>query len=157
VLNAATKGHWRGSWSSKYDDYLITRIYGDTESGAKSYWEILVNNVAASTGACEIKLGAGEHLLFAAVPLTGTGYPLVIRAPAKSKAGSSLKVTVDAINGKGQASALGGATVTGAGRRARTNAHGVATLAVKRAGTVTLGAQKAGYVRAARVRVRITP
>lgn len=156
ALNVATKGSWAGSWSSKYDDYLVTKILGDTEGGTKSYWEILVNDVTASTGACEIKLHAGEGLLFAAVSLTGKGYPLVIKAPATAMAGASLKVTVDAVNGKGVAVPLAGATVSGAGATATTDAQGVATLAVKSSGTVMLRASETGYVRAAAAKVTVS-
>jgi hypothetical protein len=155
ALNVATKGSWTGSWSNKYSDYLITTILKDTESGSKSYWEILVNDVPASTGACEVKLEAGQQLLFAAVPATGKGYPLVLKAPAAGTVGASLKVTVAAINGKGSAVPLAGATVSGAGETATTNARGVATLPVKSAGTLVLGASEAGYVRAAAVTVHV--
>jgi hypothetical protein len=155
VLNVATKGSWSGSWSSKYDGYLITKILGDTESGTTSYWEILVNDVAASTGACEIKLDAGAQVLFAAVPASGKGYPLVIKAPATATAGSSLKIRVDAINGKGMALPLAGATISAAGETVATNAQGIAVLAVKNAGTLTLDASDTGYVRAATVGVKV--
>ncbi len=156
VLNVATKGNWSGSWSSKYDEFLIAKILGDTESTKTSYWEILVDNVAASTGACEIKLHAGEQLLFAAVPLTGTGYPLAIKAPASATAGKSFSVTVVDDNGKGVAEPLAGATVTGGGARATTNAKGIARLADAHAGTIIVTATKAGYVRAAAVTVKVT-
>jgi hypothetical protein len=150
ALSVATHGAWSGSWSRKYDDYLITKILGETESGAKAYWEILVNNVAASTGACEIKLHSGERLLFAAVPLTGTGYPLVIKAPRTATAGRPLKVTVDYINGSGAAVPLAGATVTTSGGGAKaTNAKGIATLRPMHSGKLTLRARKTGYIRAA--------
>jgi hypothetical protein len=156
ALNVATNGSWGGSWSSKYGDYLITKILGDTASGTKSYWEILIDDVAATTGVCELKLDAGEQLLFAVVSATGKGYPLVIKAPATGTAGSSLKVMVDAVNGKGMAVPLAGATLSGAGATATTNTRGIATLQVKSAGTLTLGASETGYVRAARVMVKVT-
>jgi hypothetical protein len=155
VLNVATKGSWGGSWSSKYDDYLITKILGDTESGTKSYWEILVNNVAASTGACEIKLHPGERLVFAAVPLTGAGYPMATKAPASARAGKPFKVAVVYYDGKGVAKPLAGATVKGAGTSATTNAKGIARLTDSRAGRITLAASKNGYVRAAAVTVKV--
>lgn len=150
ALNVATHGAWSGSWSRKYDDYLITKILGDTENGKKAYWEILVNNVAASTGACEIKIHPGERLLFAAMPLSGTGYALVLKAPRTGTAGSPLKLTVDYVNGKGKAEPLAGARVRSAhGAAATTNAKGVATLTPKHPGKLALRAFKAGYVRAA--------
>jgi hypothetical protein len=156
ALNVATHRAWSGTWSSKYNDYLITKILGDSERGAKAYWEILVNNVAASTGACEIKLHPGERLLFAAMPLTGTGYPLVMKAPRTASAGASLKVTVDYVNGKGVAVPLAGATVrTHRGATAKTNKKGIATLRPKHVGKLMLLAHKTGYVRAAARTVRI--
>lgn len=155
ALNVAAHGDWSGSWSRKYDDYLITKILGDTESGKKAYWEILVNNVAASTGACEIKLHAGERLLFAAMPLSGTGYPLVMKAPKTATKGAAMKVTVDYVNGKGKAQPLAGATVTGGSATTTTNGKGIATLRPKHAGKLTLRAHKTGYIRAAARTVKV--
>ncbi len=156
ALNVATHGAWSGSWSNKYDDYLITKILGDTERGTKAYWEIIVNNVAASTGACAIKLHPGERLLFAVVPLSGTGYPLVIRAPKTVAVGAPLKVRVTYVNGKGASVALSGATVrTARGLGAKTNAQGIVTLRPRHAGKMMLRARKPGYVRAAVRTVRV--
>jgi hypothetical protein len=156
VLNVATKGSWSGTWDSKYNDYFpVSTILGDTENVSKSYFEILVNNVPASTGPCEIKLKAGDQLLFGAVPLSGKGYPLVIKAPTTARAGAPLKVTVDAVNGKGKSAPLTGATVTGSGATATTNTKGVATVTPKHVGKLTLGASKAGDIRAATVTVRV--
>jgi hypothetical protein len=155
VLNAATKGSWSGSWESKYNDYLVTKILGDTESGSKSYFEILVNNVPAITGPCEIKLKAGDQLLFGAVPLSGKGYPLVISAPKTATKGSSLKVKVDDVNGKGKSVPLVGATISGGGATATTNAKGIATLKPQHSGKLTLSASKTGFIRAATVTVGV--
>jgi hypothetical protein len=155
VLNAATKGSWSGTWQSTYNDYFVTKILGDTESGSKSYFEILVNNVPAVTGPCEIVLKPGDQLLFGAVPLSGTGYPLLIKAPKTAIAGSSLKVTVDDVNGSGRSAPLAGVTVSGGGIAARTNAKGVATLKPEHAGKLTLGASKTGCIRAATVTVKV--
>jgi hypothetical protein len=156
VLNLATHGSWSGSWSSKYDDYLITKILGDTESGAKSYWEILVNNVPASTGACQIKLRAGKRLLFAAMPFTGTGEPLIIKAPRTASAGAPLKVAVDYVTAKGAAKPLAGATVrTSRGAHATTNRNGIVTMRPRHRGNLTLRAHKAGYIRAAARTVKV--
>jgi len=156
VLNAATKGNWSGSWSSKYGDYLITKILGDTESGKTSYWEILVNNVAAETGVCEIKLRPGDRLLFAVVSVKATGYPLAITAPAHAKPGKPFNVKVVDYNGKGHAVALAGAVVKDGHASVKTNAKGIAKLTDAKAGKLILGASKTGYVRAATVTVKIT-
>jgi hypothetical protein len=155
VLNEATHGRWGGTWSSTYDDYLITRIDGQYESGTKAYWEILVNDVAASSGACAIRPRAGEQLLFAVVPLSGTGYPLVIQSPTRVRRGSELRVKVDAVNGRGRRLPLSGVSVTDGPGRARTNAHGIAILRPRRAGTIIVRASRPGYIRAEAVRVKV--
>jgi hypothetical protein len=155
ALNLATHGAWSGRWYRSIRDYFITKILGDS-AGAKSYWEIFVNNVAASTGICQIKLRAGERLLFAAVPSTGTEYPLVIRAPRTATAGASLKIAVDYVNGQGATRPLAHATLrTSRGATARTNSNGIVTLKPKHHGRLTLRAHKAGYIRSAARRVKV--
>lgn len=158
ALNVATHGAWSGSWSKKYDNYLITKILGDTESDKKAYWEILVNNVAANAGACGIKLHTGERLLFGAMPDTGTGYSLVIKTPRTATAGKPLTVTVDYIDGKGAAKRLAGVIVrTSGGATATTNSKGIVTLRPKYPGELTLHARKADYIRAAARTVKVRP
>ncbi len=156
VLNAATKGSWSGKWEGpKYLDFFVSTILGDTESGSKSYFDFLVNNVAAPTGPCEVTPKAGDQLLFAAIPLSGKGYPLVIKAAKTATKRSPLKVTVDYVNGKGRSVPLAGATVTGGAAKTTTNAKGIATLTPKHSGKLTLGASKSGDIRAATVTVRV--
>lgn len=148
ALGVATKGRWKGSWSSSFDEYFITRILGETESGAKNYWEVFVNNVAATTGACQIKLHKGEKLLFAAVPSTGASeYPTGIAAPRTATAGKAFTVHVVLYNAKGKPHALKGATVRGGGVKATTNAHGYATIKTTRTGRRVFTASKKGEIR----------
>jgi hypothetical protein len=63
ALDAATHGRWTAKYYSSLHDIFITSILGVKPSG-KQFWEIVVNGKPASTGACEIKLHAGERLLF---------------------------------------------------------------------------------------------
>ena len=63
ALDAATHGKWTGKYSASLHEIFITSILG-VKPPAKDFWEIVVNGKPASTGACEIKLHAGEHLLF---------------------------------------------------------------------------------------------
>ena len=63
ALDAATHGKWTGKYSASLHDIFITSILGVKPPG-NDFWEILVNGKPASTGACEIKLHAGERLLF---------------------------------------------------------------------------------------------
>jgi uncharacterized low-complexity protein len=63
ALDAATHGKWTGKYSASLHDIFITSILGVKPPG-NDFWEILVNGKPASTGACEIKLHAGQRLLF---------------------------------------------------------------------------------------------
>jgi Domain of unknown function (DUF4430) len=147
ALQAATHGSWSGSWSTTYNDYLISTILGETESGSPTYWDILVNNVAATTGACEIQLHPGDQLLFAAVGSSDKGYPLAIKAPSRVKKGHTFKATVVYYDAKGQARALAGATFAIGRHTGRTNAHGAISLTGGRRGLYTLRASAMGYIR----------
>lgn len=148
ALAVATHGRWSGKWSSKFQEYFITKILGDTESGVKSYWEIFVNNVAASAGACEIALHNGEQLLFAAVPATGPAlFPLGIESPTTVAAGQPFSVTVVHFNARGKAVPLAGATLAVGSHAGVTNASGVIPLKASSAGTFTLQASASGYIR----------
>ena len=74
ALDVATHHRWSGKWSDSYDEYEIITILGDTESGTKSYWEIFVNNVAATSGACEIKLAPRRAVAVRRGAVTGPFY-----------------------------------------------------------------------------------
>ena len=63
ALDAATHGKWTAKWYAKYSDVFVTSILGLKPTGSQ-FWEIVVNGKPAITGACEIKLRAGEKLLF---------------------------------------------------------------------------------------------
>ena len=159
ALDAATHHRWSGSYSSSQADYFVTKILGETHGGKRLFWDIFVNNVAATTGACGIQLHAGDQILFAAVPSTDFGdYPVVITgAPHSARAGHPFKVKVDYVNALGKKMALNGARVTGTDFAAvSTGASGTATITPLKSGKLTLGAQHSptmkgghsyGYVR----------
>ncbi len=148
ALAVATHGHWSGKWSTKYQEYFITTILGDTESGVKSYWEIFVNNVAASAYACELALHSGEQLLFAAVPSTGPMlYPLGIEGPTTVAVGQPFDVAVVHYNARGKAVPLAGASLAVGSHAGLTNASGEISLKASSAGTYTLQASAGGYIR----------
>lgn len=63
ALNVATHGHWAGKYYAKFSDYLVTSILGRKPAG-KSYWELIVNGKAASTGVCHVKLRPHETIVF---------------------------------------------------------------------------------------------
>jgi len=64
ALNVATHGHWQGKWYQSYHEYYITSILGLSETGKKYYWGFYVNGKLSSKGACDVRLRAGERLLF---------------------------------------------------------------------------------------------
>ncbi|MDE3132753.1 MAG: DUF4430 domain-containing protein [Acidobacteriota bacterium] len=64
ALNLATHGNWKGKWYASYHEYFITGILGDNETSKKYYWALYVNGKSSSKGACDVKLKAGEKLLF---------------------------------------------------------------------------------------------
>jgi hypothetical protein len=64
ALNVATHGNWKGSWYSSYHEYYITGILGDNETTKKYYWGLYVNGKSSSKGACDVKLKAGDKLVF---------------------------------------------------------------------------------------------
>lgn len=143
AFNLATKGRWSGTWSASLKDFEVTKILGDTENytTTSSYWEVFVNNVAASTGLCGIKLKSGEKILLAAVGDKETpALPLGV-----SVSGTTAKVVY--YTAKGKARPAAGVTVKSGTSTVRTNAAGRAALpAYSKPTTVT--ATKAGYIRA---------
>lgn len=151
ALDVATHHHWSGKVFASIPGIFITSILGDTETGTSRYWEVLVDNVAASSGACEIKLHPREQLLFAVVPASGTVYPLALSAPAHATAGHAFKVKVVWFDGKGHPKPLAGAHVSGV----ITDSHGIAKIVAHHDGTLVLHADKHGYIRAP-VRVRVS-
>jgi len=110
ALQDATHGRWTGSWSKQYSEYYLTGILGQTESTAKYYWAIYINNAYAESGACEIPLKKGDTVLFAVVPGKGkTPEVLGVKVPATVKAGAKLAPVVVAYTAKGKAEPLSGA------------------------------------------------
>ncbi len=169
ALDAATHQDWRGTWSTQFGpEYEITSILGETHSfTSKYYWEIFTNNIAASTGACELKLHRGEQLLFAAVPQSGpTQYPIAVMVPSHIVAGRPFSVKVVSYNAAGKPKPLSGATVTAGGisaepvphdrATAKSDAKGIARLTETRLGLMEITATRAGYIRAAAVARNVT-
>jgi hypothetical protein len=157
ALDAATRHKWGGTWSTSFSDYEITSILGESHAfTSKYYWEIVVNNVSASAGACALKLHTGEQLMFAAVPDTGTEFPIAIEAPSSATVGHQFDATVVWFNAKGKSKPLAGATVSIAGHVFKTDSHGIVPLTPDNAGTFTLNATDTGYIRAAPVMVHVS-
>jgi hypothetical protein len=147
ALQLASAGNWSGPWSSKYNQYEIYSIEGETHlfeesSKANYYWSFWLNDQEASTGACEAQLESGDRVLFfpacygEACPTSPT--PLGIEAPATANVGEAVTVTVKQYNAKGEATPAVGATVSGGGVNATTDSQGHATLKFSGDDTYTL-------------------
>lgn len=152
ALQAATKGAWSGSWSKSLSDWEVTKILGETDNydTTHSYWEVFVNNVAASTGICGIKpLHSGEQILVAAVGASESpADPLGLQLPSTATAQKRFTAKVVYYNAKGQPKPLAGATVAFPGHTTKTNAHGeTESLIPASAGSFVLRAYKQGYIR----------
>lgn len=63
ALDAATHGKWSGKYFSSLSDIEVTSILG-VKPPSSDFWELFVNGKPASTGVCEVKLHAGQRLLF---------------------------------------------------------------------------------------------
>ena len=63
ALDAATHGKWAGKYYASVGGIFVTSILGVKPTG-NDFWEVVVNGKPSSTGICEVKLRAGERLLF---------------------------------------------------------------------------------------------
>ncbi len=63
ALNAATHGRWTGKYYASVSGIFITSILG-VKPPRSAFWEVFVNGHSSSRGICDIKLRAGERLLF---------------------------------------------------------------------------------------------
>jgi hypothetical protein len=143
ALNVATHGHWSGHWYASYHEYFITSILGQSPKGS-DYWGIWVNNRTATVGACDIKLRAGEQLLFAVT--NGSQSAASLSAPHTAIAGHGFEVK---LVGYGKTvHPLRGVRITGNGiRAATTNRMGIAKVVDNRPGILVLRTAPRGYIR----------
>ncbi len=143
-LAVATHGNWQGKWYATYKEYEVTSILGDTPNAKRDYFEIFVNDVPATLGACEITLKAGDKLLFAAVPASGKAQtPLGL---STTVTGTKVSAKVVGYSAKGVATPLRGATLKLGSQTVRTTANGTATLTAP-GRPATLVATAPGYIR----------
>jgi hypothetical protein len=156
ALDTATHHNWAGSFSRSFGDYLIKTILGETQSTTSYYWAIWIDDRYATTGACGIKLHRGDRLLFAVDSVAHHEHPLALSASHTARVGHPLSVKVVWFSDAGVAKPLTGARVSGAGTNAVTDSHGVVLIVPRRRGTLVLRADRAGYIRAAPARVRVS-
>jgi hypothetical protein len=161
ALELAAKGDWGGR--SDAQGQRVERILGETyllgAEFAGRFWSLYVNNVPADFGLCSYTPQEGDEILLAAAcggATTGcfSGDPLDLRAPATAAPGEPASVSVDEytsdFTGAHPTAARApssGATVTGGGQTATTDAQGRATLAFAERGPVDLVTTKGGRIR----------
>lgn len=154
ALDVATHGHWVGSWNTQFNEYFISSILGEKPTGS-DFWEIFVNNKAAQVGACDLKLHAGEQLLFA--DESGKLNPSSLTAPRSAVAGRSFRVKLVGYNAMGKSKPLAGVTITGTGvKTVKTDRQGLATITDDHRGVLVLRASPKGDVRTESV-VHVVP
>ncbi|HTZ85175.1 MAG TPA: hypothetical protein VMB05_00775, partial [Solirubrobacteraceae bacterium] len=157
ALERATGGAWNGEWSESFK-YSVETILGEThafEPGAPAnyFWAYWLNNKSSSVGICEGELSAGDSILFfpecfgAACPPVAPN-PLGMSAPSVAERAAPVTVMVTSYaNVSGEASPAVGATVTGGGASAVTDANGRATLSIQQTGNIQLQANAPDSVR----------
>jgi len=157
ALELATGGNWNGPWNSKFNQYEIFSIEGETHefepsSKANYFWSFWLDEKESEVGACEAQLQPGDRLLFfpscfgEACP-SPAPLPLGVQAPASAGVGEAVQVTVSRFTPAGVASNVAGATVAGGGASATTDALGHATLSFASAGETLLRVSAPGSVR----------
>jgi Domain of unknown function (DUF4430) len=156
ALDTSTHGKWKGTFSTSFNDFFITSILGETPSSKTGYWGVWLNNKYATTGACEIKLRAGDQVLFAVDSVKKHEHPLGIIAPAKARAGKVFDLKIVSYSDSGQATPVAGAAVHGGGGPAAlSDKHGILRVASTPA-TLTFTATDKGFIRSAAATVKVT-
>jgi hypothetical protein len=148
ALDLATGGSWGGPWSSKYKQYELFTVEGEThlfepESPANYFWSFWLNDKEALAGACEALVNPGDRVLFI-VGCFGEAcpqpepMPLGIEAPSSANVGEPVQVLVNRFSRAGVATEMAGATIGGAATPATTDAHGHALVTFMQPGGATL-------------------
>lgn len=153
ALDVATHHHWSGKYSAGLG-IAVNTILGETDKfTASHYWSIYVDNAYATKGICDLKLHAGEQILFAAVPVKGSVSLLGLTGPSKVTAGRTFSLKVVVYNAKGKAKPVAGVKVSGAAKPS--NAHGLVTVTESRRGTAHFTAAGKGFIRSAPLAVKV--
>jgi hypothetical protein len=169
AINLAVNGDWdHGEAFGSGGDFTQT-VLGETHAFTKESdtWAIWINNKWAG-GICGDLLSEGDEVLLIAdhepePTYAPTRLPLVIAAaPASAVAGSPFTARVDEIHtregsyaepGEGSPVPVEGASVSGGGLAASSEAGGMVTLTAAQAGLYSLIARKSGDAPSAPVRV----
>ena len=165
ALELVTAGDWggRADGQGQRVEHILgeVNLLGDEYAGR--FWGVFRNNGSSYQGLCGITPQQGDELLLAPVCFDTTtercfsGNPLDLAAPATARPGEPFAVTAaefaqDYDNGTAEGAATirrpaGGATVTGRGASATTDADGRATLALTERGPAELVVTRADDIR----------
>lgn len=134
-----------GPYDSGYDDFFLTRIGPDTNTGAPNYqpyWYSFRNWADPQKGGCQQQVQPGDDVLWAFVSF---GQPLLelTGAPTRAAVGESFGVLVRQHDGNGNAVNAAGADVAGTS----TGVDGRATISFDSAGTKRFKATRADAIR----------
>jgi hypothetical protein len=136
---------WDGTYDSGFDDFFISRIGPDTNTGAPAfqpYWGLFLNWVATSVGGCQQRVQAGDRVQFL---YSSFGQPLLelTGAPAKAATGEAFTVDVRQHDGNGASVPAAGASVAGG----TTGGDGSAQVSFDSSGVKRLKATRSDAVR----------
>jgi hypothetical protein len=149
AIDLATGGNW--------DRQCFTQqLMGESHTFANNdYWAFWINNrFSTDKGICDYELGPGDQVLML-VDVSDQNFnptvtPLALRdVPAHANAGVPFTATVVHYTFDGAAEPVSGATVSGGGVSATSDAGGTATLTAPTAGALSLKAEKGGFARSA--------
>jgi hypothetical protein len=161
ALQLATGGRWGGRVDPTFGQSVET-VLGVTHPISApldgKFWSLYLNDTALGTNVCGAELQAGDEVLVyeaCAGATTGciAGEPLDLKAPAVVRTGVPFSVSVAEVMTNQDPpfdtskAPSAGATVTGGGATATTNAAGAASLTLNAHGPVTLTATKDVRVR----------
>jgi hypothetical protein len=149
--DAAIKGgfDWDGPWfGPDYLDYFVTRVAGESETSTE-FWGVFVNGTATTTGGCQVRIAAGDEVLWTFDAFNKVG-ALTLSAPASAHTGEAIATVV-----RNRAT---GAPVAGAAVGSATSgADGKASLSFDEPDVYRLKAEKAGFIRSSEARVCVDP
>jgi hypothetical protein len=164
ALQQATAGAWSGPWFDGFG-YSVETVLGETHAfgGDPEFWGFFVNDVLSQAGLCGAELQAGDQVLLAPISeQLGASYTVLSLAgvPATARPGQAFAVTVtrtttDAANNVTRAP-VAGATISGGGATAVTEADGTAQVTLSARGPTGLRATHDGDIRSATESVCIT-
>jgi hypothetical protein len=164
ALQQVTAGAWSGPWFDGFG-YSVETVLGETHAfgGDPEFWGFFLNDVLSQAGLCGAELQAGDQVLLAPIAeQVGASYTVLSLAgvPATARPGQAFAVTVtrtttDAANNVTRAP-VAGATISGGGATAVTEADGTAQVTLSARGPTGLRATHAGDIRSATEAVCIT-